>query len=1555
MHKINNRVIAGILVAAITLTTIIQPQAVAASGKTEVATEQPTTTEQPPEAENPPATEQSPEVEKPPISEQPPSTEQPPSAEQPSTTEEKMPAETEAAEPEEVLSTEMETSTEKIEIKNLGETEPEAEKKEPERKLSEVFPREGMKQRMKKGPFVTEVSDFSSFFAAVNEAIQEDGLQPEEAVEETNGETVFKEQRRAEVRWRSWEELPETVSNEVNEGMEESSSFQNKRLIVNSTEGFDPGNAVSIIQGYDNIYILSYETEEDTKAAYEQLLTIPGLTVGTDDPLMVSEITETPSAEDFLESGTDYAQMPVSKEIKVAVLDSGYDVKGCGTKRILSGLDATGGNTIQDENGHGTAMTNIILDHSSQGVNVMPIKVTDREGRTSTLRLYMGIRYAVEHGADIINISLNAYKSSDAATIDRVITEARNKGIYVVVSAGNAGDDVINYAPANSNDAIVVSAMNADYSSMAYSNHGATVDFSTYGSLATTGKGGSRVEASGTSVSAALMSMQFAQFLLMEEGLSYETVLERMQGAAKDLGEPGRDTIFGYGAITPEMINAIYQENVCYSAEIFSCDWRGMSDEALNEIIAATNGINLNRFLKDLSESDREELLARNTAFSQIYEILENITADPSTCRHKEYDRYYDYLMEQEYSTSWMTTGGAEQTGYFYVQHNNAKRRVNASYDNLSTGDANPVPTVTLAWESGSKDVGINFENSKVGGAWGDESNIYLLMNVKVSGLEKHSYVKDGGTTNNGEHGGGYTDGFADCTGDNKSKGNIGLQVSLSSTGIKLASNIEGGNVTATYPTGHAIAKLSTGQNDRKQESKKASTCTQWGSITYKCEVKKCEGKWTEDIAPHGHNFAGAPWQFGANNGIGNGMRWHNCTYNCNESGWQIDFQYLQRIYYRYMDENGNYPGYSVHVEDYYSPGSYIPACGHVDNGDSPYETKQVAAYLVAGARQEMLDISRKVYTVRYNGNKSTGGDTKSQTICVGKTFQLSKNEFTRKGYLFQGWSTRENGAVVYSDRQTVTNLAMTNNTTVNLYAVWKPIVYTIRYDGNGATGGGTLDSRHTYDELRNLNINGYVKDGYDFAGWSTTPDGSGERFEDGSKLKEDLSETEGEVVTLYALWKCFNVTYFRNAYEKESEDKMKEDLHHRYTEPYEVSEYEGNNKEQGFMTVNEVMQKGILPEWEFIDNRNEDAVLRVGTRERENEEIGEMEEIPAVYSLAGWSVTPESVPIVDDKKHFKVGGRKCNSYFEEQILEMPQELVDEALRFPQSSSMKNGIKGSPVGTPFAGETNISLNAIWDSYPVIHLTERFFTLEDAKAGKITPEEILSRIKVTDDEDGVGEEKILDLSKVKITDYNPELIASFDDTGSFTMRIEAEDSAKNVSTRMIKISIADTRAKEVKPPGEVRFISEKYYDDLPENSVWKADPDYKRLILNSFENLRYHEETAKVAEVEFMGKVYRKKIPGSGGWKRRPAQIWYLDHAEVLKLQAYVEENFEKSIRQNNGISEEYLQGVYDMLKADGCLIEDNLPEIERQNEALKEQREREKKQEVIQEKQQKIR
>ena len=105
------------------------------------------------------------------------------------------------------------------------------------------------------------------------------------------------------------------------------------------------------------------------------------------------------------------------------------------------------------------------------------------------------------------------------------------------------------------------------------------------------------------------------------------------------------------------------------------------------------------------------------------------------------------------------------------------------------------------------------------------------------------------------------------------------------------------------------------------------------------------------------------------------------------------------------------------------------------------------------------------------------------------------------------------------------------NGSTMTLYAHWQDIRYWIEYDGNGADTG-TMEN--TMGEVGNnvtLTANAYKKAGYEFAGWNTKADGSGQAYNDAASAAS-LTSNVGETVKLYAQWHATNYTvnFDRNA-----------------------------------------------------------------------------------------------------------------------------------------------------------------------------------------------------------------------------------------------------------------------------------------------------------------------------------------------------------------------------------------------------------------------------------------
>lgn len=164
-------------------------------------------------------------------------------------------------------------------------------------------------------------------------------------------------------------------------------------------------------------------------------------------------------------------------------------------------------------------------------------------------------------------------------------------------------------------------------------------------------------------------------------------------------------------------------------------------------------------------------------------------------------------------------------------------------------------------------------------------------------------------------------------------------------------------------------------------------------------------------------------------------------------------------------------------------------------------------------------------YTIRFNSNGGSGSMS-NMTCSMNTYYNLSANTFTRSGFSFAGWSlgSGNNNSVNWSDKAQVKNISSAGGT-VTLYAVWakEQYTYTIHFDSNG--GSGYMDDMTCKtDEYVTLDQNAFYRDNYTFKGWATYSSGSVE-YQDEARVY-NLSTTNGDTVTLYAVWEKKTVPY---------------------------------------------------------------------------------------------------------------------------------------------------------------------------------------------------------------------------------------------------------------------------------------------------------------------------------------------------------------------------------------------------------------------------------------------
>jgi serine protease len=306
------------------------------------------------------------------------------------------------------------------------------------------------------------------------------------------------------------------------------------------------------------------------------------------------------------------AGRPGGLGVKVAVLDTGLAYENRGRFRrspdisryriadpmsfcphIGRGQNACRGRSRHpdDANGHGTHVASTIAEATGNaigetglayGATLMPVQVLDRLGIGDDRSISQGLRYAADHGAQVINLSFDLGKGVASADelpdIAAAVRYARRKGAVIVAAAGNDARGFVEF-PAGLPGVISVGAVTDDDCLAKYSNTGNGLDLVAPGGGDDAGldqpncdpdvhRHGQRIVQMtftrarkafhlptnfyGTSMAAPHVAATAA--LIIASGVlgphpAPAAIEQRLKATARDLGQPGYDTLYGFGLV----------------------------------------------------------------------------------------------------------------------------------------------------------------------------------------------------------------------------------------------------------------------------------------------------------------------------------------------------------------------------------------------------------------------------------------------------------------------------------------------------------------------------------------------------------------------------------------------------------------------------------------------------------------------------------------------------------------------------------------------------------------------------------------------------------------------------------------------------------------------------------------------------------------------------------------------------------------------------------------------------------------------------------------------
>ena len=274
------------------------------------------------------------------------------------------------------------------------------------------------------------------------------------------------------------------------------------------------------------------------------------------------------------------------RSVVVAVIDSGIDssipqLQSCmweNPREIAgNGIDDDGNGYVDDVQGwdfrdndnsslagsrlhwHGTFVAGIIAAQPGEaplvgvapGISLMDVRFLDSDNEFSSRDWNMfadAIDYAVDNGADIINLSIYA-NGTPPTVLEGAIRRAVRAGVVIIGIAGNTNQSDVLY-PGKYDDVYAVSAITKEQQLASFSARGPEVSLCAPGEGITSFlPGGQTATRSGTSFAAPHVSGTLALVLSANPALSANQAMAKLMRSLIDLGVSGSDSSFGQGSI----------------------------------------------------------------------------------------------------------------------------------------------------------------------------------------------------------------------------------------------------------------------------------------------------------------------------------------------------------------------------------------------------------------------------------------------------------------------------------------------------------------------------------------------------------------------------------------------------------------------------------------------------------------------------------------------------------------------------------------------------------------------------------------------------------------------------------------------------------------------------------------------------------------------------------------------------------------------------------------------------------------------------------------------
>lgn len=344
--------------------------------------------------------------------------------------------------------------------------------------------------------------------------------------------------------------------------------YQTKKIIVYSPntkiENKNSFSAKSIIQMPSGLYILEYETKKKTRAAEDYFTSQDGVKVMKDEVAYVTEISDE-SQTMYGENGEELAEGTNSRgvtdlglnnfkkiveengnpnEIIVSTVGYGMQIQNSFFNGRISNKYYNFIDNKKDASetiSQGSRIAEVIIDATSSNVKLLPVKVVNEEGYTTTATLINGIEYATKF-SDVICYELVG-KQSDAIDISLKNAYKEEKPFCAVTTKGKV------IYPANHETTIATASLNKNLEIATYSGEGEYIDFAVsstdikeiFNDSLTVSRW------SGVQYSNAIMAAEVAMLKTYNKDLKIKDLYNELMKYSEDKGASGKDDKYGNG------------------------------------------------------------------------------------------------------------------------------------------------------------------------------------------------------------------------------------------------------------------------------------------------------------------------------------------------------------------------------------------------------------------------------------------------------------------------------------------------------------------------------------------------------------------------------------------------------------------------------------------------------------------------------------------------------------------------------------------------------------------------------------------------------------------------------------------------------------------------------------------------------------------------------------------------------------------------------------------------------------------------------------------------